>query len=255
MAHSANNFFFGLNKETGAAPSVDLLTGLVSVWEFDETSGTTATDAHGTFDGTSSNATVNQAGILDKCYLYNGTTSIVDMGNNLGFDENQEFTYSVWFKRASTSVNFQTLISKTETSGNYRGQWFSIRESDSATLPNRLSLTIRSQNINGYRIIVDGETQLTGTGWYHVIATYDGSGSRNGVTMYVNGVAESVTPLETDLTGTTLNAKPFQVGVRDSSTFFFTGNIDQTAVWSKVLTQPEVTSLYNSGSGLAYSSW
>ena len=48
----------------------DLTSGLVSVWELDETSGNTAFDAHGNHHGTINGAEINQSGKLDKSYQF-----------------------------------------------------------------------------------------------------------------------------------------------------------------------------------------
>jgi hypothetical protein len=74
----------------------DLTTGLISVWELDETGGTVVNDALNSHNGTNvGSAEVNITGKLNKCYDFDGINDIVDFNTKLisGFP----FSLSIWF--------------------------------------------------------------------------------------------------------------------------------------------------------------
>jgi len=59
------------------------VSDLISVWEYNETSGNVVYDSHGSNDGISYNVLVNQTGLLDKSYLYDSGSyglGYVDIG-------------------------------------------------------------------------------------------------------------------------------------------------------------------------------
>jgi hypothetical protein len=81
--------------------------------------------------------------------------------------------------------------------------------------------------------------------WYHIVATWNTSRKE----IFVNGV--SVGANETDET-MTAGGTNFRVGTDFNNVSNFDGIIDELGIWSRVLTQTEITNLYNSGTPLAY---
>jgi hypothetical protein len=79
--------------------------------------------------------------------------------------------------------------------------------------------------------------------WQHVVAVYDNGAMR----FYYNG-----TEYTTGLTeGDHSSAGTLTIGGnQNGSGNFYTGIIDEVAVWNEALTAAEITALYNSGSGL-----
>lgn len=94
-------------------------------------------------------------------------------------------------------------------------------------------------------------TLTTGT-WYHLVLTFSGVNAAGSSKLYLNG-AEVISA---NLYGT-IDYSPytdvFAVGSsRNGSSNFTKGLIDEIGMWSRALSSTEVTSLYNSGSGLTY---
>ncbi len=89
-------------------------------------------------------------------------------------------------------------------------------------------------------------TGISVNNWYHVCATYDGSSSQNGISLYINGV-EVVGTRAMGGTYTAMHSSNnIRIGGRDLATRFI-GRIDEVAIYSDELTAPEVTTLYNGG--------
>ena len=83
--------------------STTLKEGLVSVWEFDETSGSIANDSHGSNHRTTTNVTI-VPGKIGNCLSFNGTNSFVDLGQI--YDQTTG-ALSMWFK--PTNINVKTF--------------------------------------------------------------------------------------------------------------------------------------------------
>ena len=88
--------------------------------------------------------------------------------------------------------------------------------------------------------------------WYHLVATYDGSGSASGINHYLNGSAVSTT---TSSPGTYVamhnTSAPLDIG-RFNANFsgtnyesFTNGQLDDVAVIAKELSAPEVSAIYS----------
>jgi hypothetical protein len=91
--------------------------------------------------------------------------------------------------------------------------------------------------------------------WTHLVGTYNGTTGQ--LKLYKNNVAG--TPGTLSGAGNTGSASsPFIIG--DDSDLYsgfqnWNGLIDQVAIWNRCLTANDVSTLYNSGNGLAYNNW
>lgn len=83
-------------------------------------------------------------------------------------------------------------------------------------------------------------------GWNHLLWTW--KVSTNTATLFVNGVSVGsvVQPPNINL------AMPMFIGDDTTGTFTDPSKVDEFDIWSRVLTQAEITSLYNAGAGKAY---
>ena len=212
-----------------------LTDDLVSYWNFDETSGSTANDSHGSNDLSNNNATINQTGIIDKAYYLNGENSFL---NKTAFSElglENDFSISFWFKADDTSN--KRILTTNIVDGN-----------------NRVSISLESDIIRGG--VYNGSsfnsksTSFTDiVNWNHIVLFW--TASTDTVTVYLNN--EIITGTEQPLT---YNVSGFEIGRRrgpgGSSQDFFDGLIDEFGIWSRALTSTEVSELYNGGNGLAY---
>ena len=88
--------------------------------------------------------------------------------------------------------------------------------------------------------------------WYFLVATYNAG--TNTISLSVNdGTADTASHSGGAYNG----AAQFRIGAIQYPTIesYFDGLIDQVAIWKRVITGSEITQLYNSGNGLAYTSW
>ena len=191
------------------------------------------------------------------------------------FGSNDDFSYSGWFRVDETSNQAQWLGSFSEASPSGANQIFIQYNSTSA----RMQLRFRKggggnfhqrfwsiSSTNNYNV-----TGVNSNGWYssnrgnvnsvgfvHLVFTRDNSDtSSSGMNLYWNGtkLPESIQFNSRSLA--TFNIKSAAigdaVGNSPNNANVFKGGIDQVSVYSKTLTQSEVTALYNSGTPMTCS--
>ena len=232
------------------AGGTTLKNGLVIVYELDETTGNTAFDSFGSNDGTNTNAIINQSGIIDKAYNMN-YTGYITLPNI--FSSYTNGTVSFWVNR-NTSADYQDIFFTGIGTTMYN--YFDI-QLDYPSWPDKVYLTVR--NSTGYVLEARGSTSLATSTWYHVVITMSSSGLR----MYVNNTLEtlgfsrgnsSTVAWMSTPTGT---HEAFLCRIKYKGSYATRGDVklDQFSVWDRALTTEEISTLYNSGSGLAYTNW
>lgn len=230
-----------------------LPTGLVSLWEFEEASGTRV-DSHGSNDLTDGNTVGQGTGKQGDCADFEaGNTeylSITDASQS-GLDFTSDFSISLWANFESlTGDHF--LVCKGDVNAGTRDVAYylwpnangrvDLRVSDDGTLTTGHNKSIRT-----------ADNAVTTTGWYHIVATWDASAADGSI--YINGSDATSTTNGTVGTSVNNSTDAFYIGARESNgsaTSTFDGLMDEVGVWSRVLTSGEVSDLYNSGDGLPY---
>lgn len=219
-----------------------LSDNIVAYYKLDETSGTTATDSIGSYNGTNNGATVNQAGKIGKAYDFTyADEDYVTLGINLA--SYSAFSFSCWFYRDAGTYELDRTTILGGGSGN-NGATIQLYSSNEVGGVEKLNA-----NVWNYGNLV-ADTAFNNGGWNHVVWTYDKS-TKEGK-LYMNG--ESVGTIT--YTGI-ISASSTFLGVSTYSgianrNYAWDGKIDEVGVWNKVLTSTEVEELYNLGDGLSY---
>lgn len=219
-----------------------LKTGLVSCWELNESSGATATDANGAIN-----------------LSYNGNpsysqTTLTNLGTSISLDASDDYigssTSTSLRPTSSTGLSISLWMRPADVSSYHGGFGMSLSGYARGYI---LDYTYQSINFQvGYNsswAYATSNSAPSNDTWYHCVGTWDGSKVR----IYVNGTLGTRQDNQTniDYTSTT-----FEIGrYPGNNGNKFSGKVDQVAVWSKVLSSDEVNTLYNSGNGLAYTSW
>jgi hypothetical protein len=220
------------------AGSNTLTSGIISYWKFDENSGTSLSDSAGSNTGTFNGTTGSQwvTGKINSGLSFNGSNNYVSFSTTSATVNS--VTITAWVYLTSTSGT-KGIYSWGPTSGCSPGlQYFSVSSGN---------LYLGSSCGAG----VTGSTTLSTNTWYFVAVTIDGSGN---ATLYVN--ASSVAGPTNGRSAFTQSTGNDTIGAYYSAgslTGYFSGRIDEVAVWTRALSQSEITSLYNSGSGNQYS--
>lgn len=213
-----------------------LPTSLLSYWSLEETTGSRI-DTPGTFDLTDNNSTGYGTGKQGNAadFTPNDNLSIAEQ-SSLRYTGSVNLSASFWFK-ADTVSGVQGLV------GMYNGtsdaeEWLVYLNGTS------LILLVRNQGA----AVTWSSSISTGT-WYHVVVTMNSS---NAYSMKVNN-GTAVTG--SGASGTFDVPLTFRIGAYGIvAAGHFNGMIDEVGIWQKVLSDTEITTLYQSGSGIPYSS-
>ena len=200
-------------------------------WEFNEGSGTTATDSSGNgFTGTLYNSpTYISGGGLS----FNGTNQYVRsdaaLANSIGRD-NEPYSISVDVRVPSGETDGDIVHIADQSSG--IGWCLPMVQ----LLGNKFKAVSWKDS---FPVTVTDDTTITNDIWYNVVHTWDPTG---GLRLYVNGVLEASTPMNTfDASGTSNYIFVAFSGVSCSNeSGWFRGDVRDVRIYSDALTQDEI---------------
>ena len=213
----------------------DIRDGLVAYWEFEGD----FRDSVGIFDGEAMGAdpiefVTGKAG-FGKSGKFNGEDqyALITGGepDDLAFEAGT-MSLSVWFKVDEFDKSWQALVAKGE-GGNWR---------------------IHRRGGEGGMAYTGGPSGDTPTGkdipfgeWHHLVAITDAEATEFGTALYING------ELDTQLDAPQLlqaNGERMRIADNPGATGrVWEGEIDDIAIWNRVLTPQEIGDLYNNGAG------
>ena len=170
---------------------------------------------------------------------FDGTDDYIDCGNNNAFEYDDAFSISCWVYHDYTTN--RTYVAKIDNSPN-TGQGYYI-----GTVAGPVWRFWIANNYWGTKYMqVEGGTTVT-KAWHHIVATYDGSGNRSGMKIYLNGAAETLTGAgATSLSDTIVSTEPLTIGNQAGGNHM-AGHIAQVGIFNVELSASDVTSIYNSG--------
>ncbi len=198
-------------------------SGLVAAYGFEETSGTTVTDASGNGNhGTINEAARITAGKFGKALQFDGINDWVTANDSTSLALSTGMTLEAWVYPQS-QASWNTVIMKESSAG----LSYALYANDDRNLP-------------GSYVSIGSDRPVTGTNglpvnqWTHLVSTYDGQYQR----LYVNGVEV---------------AQSAQSGLFDQSTGvlriggnsvwgeYFKGYIDEVRIYNRALSATEVS--------------
>jgi len=209
-------------------------SGIVGWWKLDEPSGLTASDSSGINNGTLTNITGNEwtTGQIDGALAFDGANDYVDLGTSASLKPGTGgYSISLWYNGTGNFITDGVSFGNdwigfgTSQMGVYSGLTGTTK-SYTSPLPN------------------DGA-------WHNAIFTLDRSTSPDTLTVYLDGVSYD-TKTDGNVDGESIaSSKPIGIGKNNplGQNAHFNGSIDDVRIYSKALTQSEVTQLYNAASG------
>ncbi len=152
----------------------------------------------------------------------------------LTFQRTDPFTISIWAKWTHTSND--AMISNAFSSGTYRGYYI---------VANSGKVVFQLKNNATRYIEVETNTTTYNDGnWHHIVATYTGTSTAAGVTIYIDGSAVATTTTKDTLTTGNTNANAlFNLGARNGSNLFWDGKLNQASIFTGSFNTSEVTEL------------
>lgn len=226
----------------GVAGPSSLLTGLVSYWPLGEASGTRA-DSVGGNDLTDNNTVTQGGGKIGNAADYVAVNSeYLSKSDNASLDFTTAFSFQAWIFGSSLTAN-ACIAAKWAYATD--GCWSIQVDGDGTGI---LIFVADAANDPGNNWRQFESASLTDMAWYHIVVTY----AAGEVKLYVNGTeaeagsSAGVIPVSLRNSGAELRLGSFEGLGR-----YWQGREDEAALWSRALTAGEVTTLFNSNSGLA----
>jgi len=235
----------------------DILTGIVASY----TLNNVTTDATGLSPTGTAAGITYVAGKTGNCAVFDNLNDKIDIADttNLSFTDGVDdipFSINMWVYFTGFSITGNFLFNKrANTLGNNEYQ-FTYSTSLSAIR------FVKIDKLDSGATIYQGMRSPTSiislNTWYNITWTDDGSKTFAGMKMYINGVEQTVTELSagsyTGMPNGTSITRMGQAafGVLDDNSRH-QGRLEDVSVWKgKVLSQAEVTYLYNGGAGRTY---
>ena len=171
---------------------------------------------------------------------FDGVDDRVEINRTLGSGL-AELSISTWVKynnNLATSNRYHPIVAKAGTSF---GDSFQLTNMRSGFSSNGGELYFNVRTPNGSYTAFSGVVPSQNV-WYQIVGTYDGSN----VKIYIDGVLKGTL----SATGS-INSNNELLMLGDAGygglSAFLNGNLDEVSIYSRGLTQSEVTNIYNSG--------
>ena len=213
-------------------PSYVPTNGLVGYWGFTGNANDVSGNGNnGTVTGAT--LTTDRFGNANSAYSFNGSTNYIAVPHNAAFNM-QQATWNVWVKISAASTGLGTYI---------------FGKRDNA----QHHVTFNEYQGNGNGSIGWAANQASGgagnsivAGWHLLTLTYDQSLSTNNFSYYFDGVYKAVTTIQSF----TFNNGDIRFGIEVNNSYWqaFKGLIDDASIYNRILTQTEISMLYNSDS-------
>ena len=205
---------------------------LVAWYKFDEGSGNAVGDSGPAgIKGAAVGEPSWADGALGKALVFDGNDAYVGLGTHPKFNITNQITVSAWIKVNAFDKNYQTIISKGDTS------WRLQRNAGTDTLEfGCMGLPIPNNSWGG----IYGKINVNDGQWHHAAGTYDGSR----ISLYVDGASD----VSVDVVGT-IRANDYEVYIGENVEKpgrFWNGLIDDVRVYNYALSADEIKGLASS---------
>lgn len=241
-----------------ADTSADLSANRVAQWYLnDDAADNHVDDVSTNHDGVltpSQTTAITATGKINACFDFGGAEAVeINDHANLSFDDtnDENFSIAAWVYVTATADN-QRILSKYNQ--NAKREWML-----ELTHQEKLRMNIADQSVAAYpaRETDDALSE----GWHFIVMVYDnadaswtGATAANFITLYVDSVVVDSTAFNDanyvgmeNLTGKVAIGANYDAG--ESLQKFWADKMDNVTLFDTALTQANISSLYNSGSG------
>lgn len=225
----------GISQSVFAAYDTDALEGY---WKFDETSGTAVSDVSGhNQTGTSTGTPAISSDVPTTTFTnarslnFDGSNDYVTMGDvaNLEVEGSLPFSISAWFNPNSSPGAEATYVIASKGTPSGKGYAFQYEQ-----ISGNFVINVSKYGVIDQRVTI---TELTTGTWYHLAAVQGASS----VEYFVDGVSQG-----TYSNASAYNASgtdEFRIGSAHDGTLKANGLIDDVRVYSRALSDAEITQL------------
>ncbi len=167
----------------------------------------------------------------DYAIEFDGTSWVDTTSNFTQLGISSAFSVSCWFKMSTNSLYYHIIGSPPGATTWNSG--FGLYCDTSG-----VRFWVDAWNSPADQHVSSGA--LNNDQWYHAVCTFD---TTSGLKLYINA-GTAITAVGTNFTGLSNNI--FIGSTAAAATYAFNGDIDEVAIWDKVLSADDVTTIYNS---------
>ncbi len=226
------DYYDGAVKIGEVDPNEALSEGLVGYWKMDETSANTCTG--GVNDSCDSSGNGN-----DGAWTGNATNANGKFGNGVTFDGDGDY---MTVTDANSLDVTQVTIAAWVNPNDITDTWGRVVDKANSYILHVTSGEVAQCNIYADASGDVGTASLTQNEWAHIVCTYDGENVR----VYKNGVLQDTTARTGNIATTANNV---YIGGNTGGTRDFNGELDETRIYNRALSDREVRQLYNFAPG------
>jgi hypothetical protein len=220
-----------------SSTAVVKVVGIVQDLPLNDVSGSDAVATTGINATYTANCLLNQPGKFGPCVKMGSTSSFIEIPYNESMVvtdniNDKPFSLGIWFKQDALTTIAYTLCRK--------GRIVLNNQEFVLTIEGPAQLKFKLTNTNASQYLLITAPSLTDTDWHHVVATYNGDKTVNGMNLYLDGELVNTNRISSaSYTGMTNGLGSTRIGwvINTSMERFFFAN--------KELTQDEVTAIYN----------
>jgi hypothetical protein len=260
VTYLAGNRIRGTSTERG---TFGLSSGLKAYWKFNEASGDIINQA-GTVGSTDSlgsgadlqvtGATYDVTGKIGKALSFDGTNDYALAGSSLS-----QWNYA--HSTTATSTIVAWILSDVDQTEKVIFDDSIALQGGGTTVQSGVTFETRSVNKLGYtvrntsgqtitQLITTANIYPDNTNYFMACVTYDHNLSSDNLKISVNdGTRQTATKSANTPTNGNANGVGTVASRSRLNTGFLNGNICEMSIWNRVLTDAEITALYNSGTG------
>lgn len=202
--------------------------------------------------GNSNNGVVNGAslvsdrfGNINSAYNFNGNSNIsITDASDLNFQANNIMSISFWEKTSTNQAYRSVLIQKISGVGNTTaGYDIGLDNAGNTSGPLYMALAVKNGSSNNWGGVSDATVNYIDNNWHHIVFVYNSGLAQ----IYTDGILTNTTTSNAGIIGNNTNQLLFGATLNpQASSNNFIGTIDDIGIWSRALTQQEVTNLYTS---------
>ncbi|UCF14128.1 MAG: LamG domain-containing protein [Phycisphaerales bacterium] len=206
---------------------------LVAWWKLDDASGNYATDSSGNgHDGLLQGDPDWIDGVVGGALLFDGDGDFVNVGKDPDFEIRDEITVSAWMKSGGFDRQWETIISKGDSSWRLQRHWGSTALEFACT-----GVAVVGANFGD----VYGKSDVDDGRWHHVAGVYDGKM----MYLYLDGTVDASGKASGRIR---LNDHPVYIGENaEKANRFWKGMIDDVRVYNYALAAEDIRALRYAG--------
>jgi hypothetical protein len=157
------------------------------------------------------------------------------------------FSAELWLKPGQTNNAAALMDTHFEATAGPRGGWRLLQSNAAQTTGNGFTLLCAITPGERDQVIVSQNLPIDTNAWHHLVAVFDGTN----FTLYVNGAVAAMASLPA---GQSVRANPFlplTIGTTTEYGRWFSGDLDEVAVYTNALSAAQVLAHYETGTNAA----